>query len=78
MNNAGGAGDLQPLVNLSDHAFDEAMKVERLFDLLGPPAARCPTMLGKKRWAGDHISRRWRASHGKPGADRLTARPNTR
>ncbi|MEM9086664.1 MAG: SDR family NAD(P)-dependent oxidoreductase [Pseudomonadota bacterium] len=64
VNNAGGAGDLQPLVNLSDETFDEAMKWN-VYSTFYATRRALPTMLAKKDGRVINISS-MEGKHGKP------------
>ncbi len=64
VNNAGGAGDLQPLVNLSDETFDEAMKWN-VYSTFYATRRALPTMLAKKNGRVINISS-MEGKHGKP------------
>ncbi len=64
VNNAGGAGDLRPLVDLSDEAFDEAMKWN-VYSTFWACRRALPTMLGKRDGRIINISS-MEGKHGKP------------
>ena len=64
VNNAGGAGDLKPLVDLSDHTFDEAMKWN-VYSTFWACRRALPTMLAKGDGRIINISS-VEGKHGKP------------
>lgn len=68
INNAGGAGDLQPMINLSDEAFDEAMKWN-VYSTFWATRRALPTMVEKGDGRVINIS----SIEGKHGKAVLTA-----
>ena len=71
VNNAGGAGDLQPLVNLSDETFDEAMKWN-VYSTFWATRRALPPMLEKGEGRIINMSS-MEGKHGKPVFTAYTA-----
>jgi 3-hydroxybutyrate dehydrogenase len=71
VNNAGGAGDLQPLVKLSDQAFDEAMKWN-VYSTFWATRAALPGMIERK-WGRVVNIASTEGKHGKPVLTAYTA-----